>query len=510
VILAGPVLPRTGRERGSALAASSMEVRRRLSHPVIDADGHMRELLPAVLPYLRDSLGAARFDAWRSGGTALQQATKVGAGLAERRATRKPQSAFWATVSGDGVDRATATSPALLHDRMEELGFDFVVLYPTEAMGIAGVEDDDLRIGLCRGFNEFFAAVGGPHRDRIAVAGVLPMHTPAEAIAELEHCRSLGLKVVCIPHGVRRPIHRPASAPESPYLWPGQTHWLDTFGLDSEHDYDPVWEAHRRHGYAVTCHGGMAIPIGVYSSISSFTYNHLGSFAQMMYPTCKSLFLGGVTRRFPDLPIAFLECGVSWACSLLVDLVEHWEKRNVAALQATRPDLLDTARVEQLLRAHPGRLLDRLDGDLSEAVRRLGLPDPVPDEVDEWIHVQIRAATDIRDLFVPNLYFGCEADDRTAAFAFSPANAFGARLNAIFSSDIGHWDVRHMDRVLAEAWGLVEDGVMGEADFRDFVFANPARLYLTADPGFFEGTALATAVDGLAPAHTGVDVPVSR
>ena len=29
-----------------------------------------------------------------------------------------------------------------------------------------------------------------------------------------------------------------------------------------------------------------------------------------MHRLCKSLFLGGVTRRFPDLNIAFLECGV--------------------------------------------------------------------------------------------------------------------------------------------------------------------------------------------------------
>src|SRR5580704_7550207 len=347
---------------------SSEEVRSRLGHPVIDADGHMREFLPAAFPYLRDALGPAQFERWRQRGTALNQATKTGGGLANRRLTRKPQSAFWATVV-EPVDRATAASPALLHERLGELGLDYVVLYPTEAMGAAGVDDEDVRLGLCGGFNEFFAAVTAPYADRITAAGLIPMNTPSEAIAELDHCADLGLKVVCIPHAVRRPISEPASIPESPYLWPGQSHWSDTFGLDSEYDYDPVWESCRRHGFAVTSHGGMAIPVGVYSSISSFTYNHMGSFAQMMYPLCKSIFLGGVTRRFPDLPFAYLACGVSWACSLLVDLVEHWEKRNVDALQATRPDLLDTDQGERLLRAHPGRLLDRLEGNLSDLVR---------------------------------------------------------------------------------------------------------------------------------------------
>jgi predicted TIM-barrel fold metal-dependent hydrolase len=462
--------------------------RTHFDHPVIDADGHLREFLPGAMPYLRDALGPKLFEEWRRRGTALQQARAVGASVADRRRTRKPQSSFWATVSGDGIDRATATSPALLYDRLEELAMDYVVLYPTEAFGVAGIADEEIRRGLCRGFNEFFATIGEGYADRLTISAVIPMHTPEEAIAELDWAKERGFKVACIPQGVMRPIENPAVEPESPYLWPGQRHWVDHFGLDSEYDYDPVWERFRTHKFAVTMHGGMAIPVGLYTSITSFSYNHLGSFALMSYPICKSLFLGGVTRRFPDLAFAFLECGVSWACTLLNDLVEHWEKRNVDALQATRPDLLDTDQVERLLRAHPGKLLDRLEGDLSELVRTLARPDPVPDEVDEWIHLGITEPQDIRDLFVPNFYFGCEADDRTASFAFSPANTFGARLNAMFSSDIGHWDVRHMDRVVASAWRLVADGVFGEQDFRDFVFTNPARLYLTNNPDFFKGT----------------------
>jgi predicted TIM-barrel fold metal-dependent hydrolase len=474
--------------------SASARARVNFDHPVIDADGHIREFVPAALPYLRDALGAKLFDEWRAGGTALEQAVAGAGGLAQRRLTRKPQSAFWATVAGDGLDRATAASPALLYDRLEELAMDYVVLYPTEAFGVAGIADEALRRGLCRGFNEFFATIAEPYSDRLTISALIPMHTPEEAIAELDWVKQRGFKVACIPQSVLRPIPKPATAPESPYLFPGQGHWADYFGLDSEYDYDPVWDRFRSHQFAVTMHGGMSIPVGVYSSITSFSYNHLGSFAQMSYPICKALFLGGVTRRFPDLAFAFLECGVSWACTLLNDLVEHWEKRNVDALQWTRSDLLDTANFERLLRQHPGRLLDRIDGDLTELVATLAHPDAVPDEVDEWIHLGITKPEDIRDLFVPNYYFGCEADDRTASFAFSTANAFGARINAMFSSDIGHWDVPHMDRVVAGAWKLVEEGVFTERDFRDFVFENPARLYLTNNPNFFDGTPVAEAV----------------
>ncbi len=57
----------------------------------------------------------------------------------------------------------------------------------------------------------------------------------------------------------------------------------------------------------------------------------------------KALFLGGVTRRFPELNFAFLEGGVGWACSLYADLIGHWEKRNRQALENTNPDQLDQA-----------------------------------------------------------------------------------------------------------------------------------------------------------------------
>ena len=67
-------------------------------------------------------------------------------------------------------------------------------------------------------------------------------------------------------------------------------------------------------------------------------------------------------------------------------------------------------------------------------------------------------------------------------------NPFGARLNAIFSSDIGHWDVPDMREVTHEAYEMVEKGLIGEDDFRRFVFENPGRMWLGMNPDFFKGT----------------------
>ena len=39
------------------MGVSSAEVRRAAGHPVIDADGHMLEVLDATHPFLREALG---------------------------------------------------------------------------------------------------------------------------------------------------------------------------------------------------------------------------------------------------------------------------------------------------------------------------------------------------------------------------------------------------------------------------------------------------------------------
>jgi hypothetical protein len=48
--------------------------------------------------------------------------------------------------------------------------------------------------------------------------------------------------------------------------------------------------------------------------------------------------------------------------------------------------------------------------------------------------------------------------------------------------------------VLEEAWELVEHGLIGEEDFREFVCVNPVRLHTALNPDFFKGTVVEDAV----------------
>ena len=44
---------------------------------------------------------------------------------------------------------------------------------------------------------------------------------------------------------------------------------------------------------------------------------------------------------------------------------------------------------------------------------------------------------------------------------------------------------------------MVEDGLATVADFRDFTFANVVRLFGRQNPGFFTGTRVAAAAEGV-------------
>src|SRR6266849_1268887 len=463
----------------------------RLHHPIIDADGHWLEFGPTVREQLRKIAGDRAVEGFSLFGS--QVGKELAMSVAERRAQRIAQQAFWALPTKNTRDRATAMMPRLLYERMEELGLDFTVLYPTAGLGLPRIEDAELRRITCRAFNIFSADYFRAFSDRMTPAAVIPIHTPEEAIEELEYAvKQLGLKVVMMGSLIRRPI--PAVAEKHPDMAKASV-WFDALGLDSDHDYDPVWAKCVELGVSPSFHTG-GRGYGLRVSPTNFTYNHIGHFGVANEAVCKALFIGGVTRRFPRLKIAFLEGGVGWACQLYADLIGHWEKRNLEALEAVNPQNLNQKLLLELAQAYGSEemaeVLRRRDAAFDTAVApQSATTTGGIDNLDDYAACQIKRPEDLRDLFVDNFYFGCEADDPMNAWAFQrQGNPFRARLQALFGSDIGHFDVPNMADVVPEAYELVEDGLISEDDFRDFVFANPVRFWGEANPNFFKGTAV--------------------
>ena len=470
---------------------TSPEIRRSLGHPVIDIDGHMAEHLPLLAPYLEQEGLSLDHPSLRRmvppyGGTDRSWHEQS---PAERAATRTPRGPWWSAPAGRTIDLATALFPELLYERLDDIGIDFGVVYPSLGLVFLHTEDERYRRGTCRALNRANAETFAPLSDRLTPVAAIPMHTPDEAVAELEYAVNvLGFKAVLCAGYVQRPFAALAGAdPEvARYAF-----WLDQFGLDSAYDYDPVWAKAQELGVSLAFHSGF-IGMTPYRSPSSYVFNHLSMLAEGQQSLAKSLFLGGVTRRFPDMNFVFLEGGVAWAAALYSDLVGHWEKLNLAALRRNLdPALIDrTLMLEMMVRfASEARRLP------PELTRR---PVETEDTLDEWAACGIERAEDIKTLFADRFYFGCEADDPLTSLAFNTSvNPFGAELKVMMGSDISHWDVPDVTEVLEEAHEMVEHGWIDTAAFKKFLFTNPVRFYTDTNPGFFKGTVVEAEVDAL-------------
>ena len=396
-------------------------------------------------------------------------------------------------MTSNTLDKASALLPALLNERLPELGIDFALIYPSFGLTINAIDDDDLHRAAARAYNMMTADMFAPFAARFAPVAILPARTPGEAIEELEYAvGKLGYKAIMLRGNQERPI---PSAAEG--IDPQKAAWYcDTIALDSPYDYEPFWQRCVELGVAVTQHSGSP-RWSDRASISNFTYNHVGHFAESNHAFARGVFLGGVVRRHPSLNFGFMEGGVSWACQMCGDMIEHWEKRRRAGLQD--PGATDVAELRELierygderLKAHADAIMQNLDAFRPEC----SIEELSPARARHRTISRPRASTRRRTCArssPSNFYFGCEADDHATMLAFDPR--MGVRLRPVFSSDFTHFDVPDFADVIPEAFEMVERGYMTEQDFREFTFTNAARLHTRNNPDFFKGTVVEQAV----------------
>ena len=101
-------------------------IKKQLDHPVIDADCHVIEFTPVFLDYLKDVGGpdiAERF--------AKRQVNWYKMSGQERLDKQRTRTPWWALPSANTLDRATAMLPRLLNSRLDEMGIDYAIAYPT-------------------------------------------------------------------------------------------------------------------------------------------------------------------------------------------------------------------------------------------------------------------------------------------------------------------------------------------------------------------------------------------
>src|SRR5262245_8333988 len=191
------------------------QIRARIEHPIIDSDGHLIDIL-------REQAGESAvkgYDFVTSASRFMRTLT-----VEQMRAQAFVRSPWWGLPARNSLDRATALLPALLAERLDEIGIDHAVLYPTYGLVPVNLDDGDLRRASARAFNTFYAEEFRDHRHKLTPVGIIPMHSPEEALAEIDHATSvLGLEAFMFGGPVLRPT-------------PGVEHragrWLDTLGVE--------------------------------------------------------------------------------------------------------------------------------------------------------------------------------------------------------------------------------------------------------------------------------------
>jgi hypothetical protein len=199
--------------------------------------------------------------------------------------------------------------PRLLYERLDEFGCDFAIIYPTAGLRVPRISDDATRRAVVRAHNIVTADYFRKLSDRMTPAAIIPMHTPEEAIEELEFVtKQLGSKVGMFGSGMSRKV------PSSPQSDPDGTRmavWYDVLAIDSDYNYDPVWAKCRELGIArpSTARGATR---GCGIRRRSFVYNHIGHFAAAGHAVSKAIFLGGVTAPVPGASLR-VPRGAAWA-----------------------------------------------------------------------------------------------------------------------------------------------------------------------------------------------------
>jgi hypothetical protein len=261
----------------------SSEIRSRLSHPIIDSDGHIAEFEPALFDYLEQEAGSAMADRVR--GLVLQPAW-YRATAQERLANRITRPTWWAHPARNTLDRATSSLPRLLHRRLDDFGLDVAIIYPSMGLFPIHFDETEVRLAMCRAFNRMQADIFREYRNRLIPVAIIPMHTPIEAIAEAEYAvKTLGFKAILMPAYVRRPLD--AVAKTSPEL-ARHASWYDNFCIDSLYDYDPVWAKCLELKLSPTFHSPTS-GLNMRATVSNFVFNHIGHFAAGGEVICKAL-----------------------------------------------------------------------------------------------------------------------------------------------------------------------------------------------------------------------------
>lgn len=184
---------------------------------------------------------------------------------------------------------------------MDREGIEVSVLFPTSSFAVNSLIERDYAVAYARAYNDFIAETCR-QTPRLKGIALLPFQDPAAAVKEATRAvTQLNLCAIAVAtQGMKEHLG-------------SQTFW-------------PIYEELQRLNVPLCVHNRREGPAGEVR-FDSFIYMHTIGRPVETFIQFAGLMYGGVAERFPNLRIAFLECGVGWVPYWMERMDEEWEKR---------------------------------------------------------------------------------------------------------------------------------------------------------------------------------------
>ncbi len=166
--------------------------------------------------------------------------------------------------------------------------------------GLLAFHSDDLCAALCRAANDWLAAEWLDREPRLRASILVPMESPALAVAEIERraADQRFVQVLLLVQG------------EAP--WGRRQHW-------------PIYATAEKHGLAVGIHAGSLFrhPPSSVGWHSYFAEDYVLQ-SQAFESALLSLLTEGVFQQHPGLKVVLIESGVTWLPGFLTRINKTW------------------------------------------------------------------------------------------------------------------------------------------------------------------------------------------
>jgi uncharacterized protein len=180
--------------------------------------------------------------------------------------------------------------PANRVQDMDDEGTDVHLLVPSSWIGVVGLDDATLEVGLTRAYHRHMAEFCGQFPDRLKGMIVASARAVEEAVREIHHWGTSKWAVAV----------KPLLSKDMPVDHP---------------DLEPIWQAAQEYDLAVVHHSSTWNPPYFPGNQDMWDNIFLGRMASHPWGAMRfvAAFVGaGIMDRYPNLRMGILECGFGW------------------------------------------------------------------------------------------------------------------------------------------------------------------------------------------------------